>query len=46
MDQYTEYIRKVIIETITTTTDKDKLQLIYGLLMESSIQQKIQPSQP
>lgn len=46
MDQYTEYIRKVIIDTITATTDKETLQLVYGLLMKSSSQQEIQPSQP
>lgn len=36
MNQYTEYIRKVIIEAVTTTEDKDILQIIYGILMNSS----------
>lgn len=36
MDQYIEYIRKTIIETVTTTSDEKTLMLIYGILMNTS----------
>lgn len=44
MDQYMEYMKQVIIETITTTKDKDTIQLIYGLLMKSESSQVEYPS--
>ena len=42
MDQYTEYIKNVILENVTNATDKELLQLIYGILMNSdnSIQEQ------
>lgn len=36
MDQYIDYIRNVIIETVTSTKDETTLQMIYGILMQSS----------
>ena len=33
MEQYIEYIRQTIIDTISSTTDEETLQLIYGMLM-------------
>ena len=35
MDQYNEYMKNTIIETIKNTTDKEIIQLIYGLLMNN-----------
>ena len=36
MNQYIEYIRQAILETINTTKDEETLQLIYGILMNST----------
>lgn len=36
MEQYIEYIRQTIIETVTNTQDESTLQLIYGLLMNAT----------
>jgi len=40
MKQYIEYIRKTILETVTTTDDEKILLLIYGILMNSEINQE------
>lgn len=44
MDQYLEYMKQVIIETIPNTTDKELIQLIYGMLMKSDSSQVECPS--
>ena len=44
MDQYIEYMKDTIIETITHTTDTEMLQLVYGLLMENKSNQVEYPS--
>lgn len=36
VDQYTNYIKQVIIETVLATNDKEIIQLIYGILMNSN----------
>lgn len=36
MEQYIEYIRQTIIETVTNTQDESTLQLIYDLLMSTT----------
>lgn len=33
MEQYIEYIRNTIINTVAGTNDEETLKLIYGLLM-------------
>lgn len=38
MSQYTDYIKETIIEHITNTTDEEVLQLVYGILMNSTNQ--------
>jgi len=35
MDQYFEYQKQVIIDAIKNTKDKEKTNLIYGMLMNS-----------
>lgn len=35
MEQYLEYMKQVIIDSITTTNDKETILLIYGLLMKA-----------
>jgi hypothetical protein len=44
MDQYIEYMKSTIIETITHTTDTKMLQIVYGLLMEDKTNQVEYPS--
>lgn len=36
MEEYTEYIKTAIIDTVKATTDKELLQLVYGILMNST----------
>lgn len=35
MNQYIDYIRNAIIETVTATKDETTLQMIYSILMQS-----------
>ena len=44
MDQYIEYQKQVIIDTINNTKDKDVINLIYGLLMKADSNQEEYPS--
>ena len=44
MDQYTEYMKATIIETITQSKDIATIQLIYGLLMEKEASQEEYPT--
>lgn len=43
MEQYIEYVREKILDTVTSTTDKETLLLIYGILMEAITRQGPNP---
>ncbi len=44
MNQYIEYIREAIIETVTYTNDSDLLNMIYGIMMNNEPSQEECPS--